>query len=171
MSLSGEMRTKLEEVRCAVSRALDNFCQEDKDLLQRNANERSITHKIAEHLQREFAEYHVDCEYNRRGKEVKRLKTLCCQSVSPDATESVTVYPDIIVHERGKQLNLLVIEAKKSNNRNGQEFDDLKLTEFTGSDEYRYEFGLFLILDITDKCVKQAKWYHRGEDVTAELTE
>lgn len=36
----------------------------DRDLLVMDVNERSISHKLAEHLAREFDEWDVDCEYN-----------------------------------------------------------------------------------------------------------
>ncbi len=48
-----------------VNNSIQCFLDEDRYLLENNINERSITHKLAEHLQTEFRDYHVDCEYNK----------------------------------------------------------------------------------------------------------
>jgi len=53
------------EVKYSVDRALTKLLQNDSLLVELNANERSITHKLAEYLQLEFAAWNVDCEYNR----------------------------------------------------------------------------------------------------------
>ena len=56
-----------EDVKRRVIAAICALYRHDRELLDVDANERSITHKLAEHLQREFPEWHVDCEYNRVG--------------------------------------------------------------------------------------------------------
>ena len=40
-------------------------------LLEIGTNERSVAHKLAEYLQQEFPNRHVDCEYNRHGERIK----------------------------------------------------------------------------------------------------
>jgi hypothetical protein len=45
--------------------------REDKDLINNSANERSISHNLAEYLQNYFRDLNVDCEYNRHGDVVK----------------------------------------------------------------------------------------------------
>ena len=79
-----------EDVKRRVIAAICALYRHDRELLDVDANERSITHKLAEHLQREFPGWHVDCEYNRVGREPRRL-------------EAKTVFPDIIVHRRGNR--------------------------------------------------------------------
>jgi len=157
----------LKEQLCKVCKALAWFFQEDTDLLDHDVNERSITHKIAEHLQKEYERlgYKVDCEYNREGHNVKRLNSLgikspCC---SADDTDAVTVYPDIIVHKRGKRDNLLVIEVKKTNHCGTNKFDIKKLKAFTSDKQFRYKLGLFLVVDVSEKGRITMLWFTDGK--------
>lgn len=128
-----------EEIKQRVIAAIARFYRHDPELLDVDVNERTITHKLAEYLQDEFPEWHVDCEYNRRGDQVKRLN-LSNWHVSPEDMEAKTVFPDIIIHRRRTDANLVVIEVKKSGG--GEKTKDLeKLRAFTGD---LYYFGLFL---------------------------
>lgn len=150
-----------EEVSRKVEEALRNFLKEDKYLLCENVNERSISHKLAEHLQKQFEDFDVDCEYNRHIGNVKRLR-------DPYDLEAKTVYPDIIVHKRGiDNGNLLVIEIKKSSsNVNEEERDILKLKRFTNkSKNFRYEFGLFIQFDVCKKSVGNVRCFTNGKEV------
>jgi len=150
----------LEDVRHRILNAIVNLYRYDKELLEVNANERSITHKLAEHLQREFPQWNVDCEYNRLGRDVKKLN-LNFGSIQPDDLEAKTVFPDIIVHHRGTQENLLAIEVKKAHaetNTNDRE----KLLAFAQDERYRYQFGLFLRLGPTG-CT-EIQFYVEGKD-------
>ncbi len=62
-----------EDVKARLTEAMRDFLREDHELLSVNASERSMTHKLAEHLQEKFGDkWHVDCEYNRRESEIKR---------------------------------------------------------------------------------------------------
>lgn len=126
----------IRKLHSAYCRLLRN----DIALLELNANERSITHKLAEYLQSEFQEWHVDCEYNRKGKLPKRLIGIK-ENVSTDDTCGKTVFPDIIVHHRGTTNNLLVIEAKKCITTGGSE-DEEKLKAYKGEHEYRFAFAV-----------------------------
>ncbi len=70
------------ELHIKVETALREFFRNDIDLLCRDVNERSITHELAEHLQRQFEDLKVDGEYNRHGGRTK--KDDCNRSVIPD---------------------------------------------------------------------------------------
>ena len=61
------------EIRRKVQSAIDKFKQRDSVLLEIDVNERTMTHKLAEYLQQEFQEWDVDCEYNRKIKDLKKL--------------------------------------------------------------------------------------------------
>ncbi len=149
-----------EEVRQKVQRALNRLRESDCFLIQANTNERTISHKLAEYLQAEFLPLKVDCEYNRHGEEIKRLE-VPRDNINWDDTEARTVFPDIVVHERGNdEQNLLVIEVKKSSNAQNQQFDRIKLMAFT-MPPYRYRFGLFLIISM-DITPDYMKWYRNG---------
>ncbi|XOB98390.1 hypothetical protein ACMC9I_10890 [Deinococcota bacterium DY0809b] len=131
----------LEDIKERVLSAVVDLFKYDSDLLDRETNERSITHKLAEHLQRKFPEWNVDCEYNRLFSKTKKIsyptqeiiekitepiieisthkaeKAKSKKSVAADMaadTKARTVFPDIIVHKRGRRENLVVIEVKKT---------------------------------------------------------
>jgi hypothetical protein len=119
------------DVEQKLRRALKPVAEKDRELTERDANERSISHKLAEYLQREFCDWHVDCEYNREGHKPKRLTVPECPGqTSPSDIYARTIYPDIIVHRRGRRKNLLVIEVKKEGNPVGAECDKKKLEAF-----------------------------------------
>jgi hypothetical protein len=118
------------ELTTRINRAIAAFGAKDLLLLGLDANERSMTHKLAEHLQRQMPNWTVDCEYNRLGDKTKRIIRDENDLVPKSDTNCETVYPDIIVHRRNTTDNLLVIEAKKSNNPNGSEDDKNKLRDF-----------------------------------------
>jgi hypothetical protein len=135
--------TKKEVVR-RVHAAYDALIKYDRALLEVDANERSITHKLAEHLQTEFHGWNVDCEYNRNGSLPKRLKS-SGDSVSTDDTEGKTVFPDIIVHHRQSKDNFVVIEAKKSSTVSTSE-DKAKLRDYVS--EHGYQFAFIVVFPV-----------------------
>jgi hypothetical protein len=115
----------------------------DRSLLIRDASERAISHRLALYLEEKFPNHNVDCEYNRDGRAPKMLRTIeriiqpRRRCLNLRSTIAVTVYPDIIVHQRETNAeNLLVIEVKKSSNRLGPRFDCAKLRGFR--EEYGY---------------------------------
>jgi hypothetical protein len=85
----------------------------------------------------------VDCEYNRDRHETKRLRFRgpCARSSETDGSP---VYPDIIVHRRGTDPNILAIEIKKSTSFVSDDCDIEKLSAFR--DELGYVAALFLRL-------------------------
>jgi hypothetical protein len=132
-----------EEVRQAVSAALQRVRDEDTDLLRLDVNERSITHCLGMYLQEAVNDpWDVDVEYNRIGEDddvTKRLPEEMLQDESQGA-----VYPDVIVHQRGSEDdNLLVIEAKKSSN--STDGDRQKIQAYL--QHLDYDFGLFVRFD------------------------
>src|SRR4030042_3754738 len=53
-----------EEIEYKIKIALGILFKNDSFLLEKDVNERSISHKLAEYLQEQFPDYDVDCEYN-----------------------------------------------------------------------------------------------------------
>lgn len=148
-------------------RASLNFAKRERTLLEANVNERSLTHKLAEHLQAVFPSWNVDCEYNRLGQMVKRLPR--AEETTTDDTEGRSIFPDIIVHKRGANQNLLVIEAKKTTNQLTGDVEKLcGLTAQSGS--YAYEIGLHLIIDCEQARIDEATAYINGAQ-NREITE
>jgi hypothetical protein len=130
------------DVEERVRAALDTLLEQDGFLLFADVNERSITHRLAMYLQSLFPEWNVDCEYNRDGHDPKELD-LPVSGANEYDTDATTVYPDIIVHKRDSQNNLLVIEAKKStSSRRDIQFDLVKLEQYRR--QLRYEHALFV---------------------------
>jgi hypothetical protein len=97
-----------------VESAMQEFDASDRYLLEHDVNERTISTCLAHHLQSKFDEWNVDCEYNRVGDTPKRLQ-VPRDGACWDDTSARTVFPDIIVHQRGPDgPNLLVLELKKA---------------------------------------------------------
>ena len=130
-----------EQINQAIRAALVTLLRSDSELLIFDVNERSITHRLAVYLEEYFPGWNVDCEYNRDHEDPKRLDLQRRDTNSAD-TQATTVFPDIIVHKRGTDQNLLVIEMKKSSNPEGDEFDFQKLNEFKG--QLGYQFAIFI---------------------------
>jgi hypothetical protein len=150
-------------VRQRVEAALNKLRHQDPFLVEANTNERTISHKLAEYLQDEFPNWNVDCEYNRHGHDIKKLRNVDVPNddVGWNEPEAKTIFPDIIVHERNTDKNnLLVIEVKKSSNAESRQFDKDKLTALT-KDDYRYRFGLLLEISM-NKTVDVLEWYADG---------
>lgn len=154
------------QLRNKVEKSLKLLLKNDSFLLHSNAHERSITHKLAEYLQLEFPEWNVDCEYNRNGHEsVKKLADWTIkheEELDKDQNNEKNVFPDIIVHQRGKQNNLLVIEVKKSENNDKGYSDKDKIQAFR--DELKYEYGLFIIFKTDKKSgIENLEWFPSEE--------
>jgi hypothetical protein len=145
-----------------VEAALDTVFEADRKLLVDDANERCITHRLAIYLEKEIAEfereYTVDVEYNRvtepNGATDSIKKRVAYDAISDecrgrrirdDDTDAQTVFPDIIVHERGSSdHNLLVIELKKTSSTDSGKCDKEKIERFR--DDLGYDYGIFLQL-------------------------
>jgi hypothetical protein len=113
--------------RDRLDSALQRLSDRDFHLLSADVNERSITHKLAEYLQAELPDWHVDCEYNRDRHDSKLLELPHRSNVSSEDVHARTVFPDIIVHHRNTQENLLVIEVKKSSSTEDESWDWKKI--------------------------------------------
>jgi len=123
------------EVETMVNAALADFHAREQYLLDNDLNERTISHRLAIHLQYRFHEWDVDCEYNRH-LDATKILDLPRDGISWDDTQGKTVFPDIIVHKRGLGPNLLVIEMKKSGP--SANFDYQKLTAYKSQIGYTY---------------------------------
>jgi hypothetical protein len=147
-----------ESVENKLSAALSKLLERDSYLLVNNENERSISHRLGMYLQEEFTQWDVDCEYNRNYEAIKSLE-LPRTDTSFDDTNAVTVFPDIIVHHRGASDNLLVVEVKKSTNRDSGNWDIQKLRAY--KDQLHYEYAVFLrLMTDTEQCgVGELRWF------------
>lgn len=151
------MEEKLQVLDSLVNQALDMLYERDMHLImncavnsrgkdeQHHVGERSIVFRFAHYLLNliddngGFAEYDLDCEYNRNGAECKALPSF------PNGT-----YPDVIIHKRGSNdKNLLVIEFKTYWNHDRSN-DKKKLLEFTDPNgRYKFKKGISFLLGNT----------------------
>ena len=135
-----EMKMNPEELRNKVDLAIDMFFARDSKLLDIDASEWAIAHRIAVYLEEPLKGWNIDCEYNRVALEGNTKR---------DA-EGIYRRPDIIVHHRGmveKEHNPLVIEVKIQNTPE----DYRKLMDFTSPPRqnrpFQYQYGLALSFD------------------------
>lgn len=133
-----------------IDAVLEQLVSCDKDILEVNINERTISHRFAVYLEPYFDEWSVDCEYNRDHDDKKTLDIFPEDNKTND-TEAKTVFPDIIVHKRMTGENLLVIEMKKSTNNidKDRNKDKHKLKAFKR--ELDYQFAIFLDIGVQGK--------------------
>lgn len=126
-----------EIVDSRIRQAISEFLKHDSPLLEFDVNERTVSHQLAIYIKSEFSDWDVDCEYNRNHDDIKRLR-LPREKVDSDDTFAQTVFPDIIIHHRGTDENLVVIEIKKSSNPQSPDRDFQKLTAFKSQLGYQY---------------------------------
>ncbi len=150
-----------QEIQSKIYEAYRQLLLNDRYLFGVDASERSLTHKLAEYMQYQFTGWNVDCEYNRDGPEVKSVypweekaeEILREIENEPEGRKrnvllnklenGLTVFPDIIVHHRGTNENLVIFEVKKSNYR-GIDDDRQKLRVYISELEYKYAFKILL---------------------------
>lgn len=150
-----------------LNKALGNLFIRDHHLLQVEASERSITHKLGEYLRLYLDDrldqslnseprISVDCEYNRFGTQglPKRLPLYTDLLINDEPYYLVN--PDIVIHHRGPQSdNWLVIEVKTFFNHRPAVvlLDKLKLVGYLGHPTY-YNSGVFLDLGYSEGSPK-----------------
>lgn len=110
-------REQIEEI---LNKSVDELFERDCEIIFRdyNLHERAISHKLAIYIENHFknSDYVVDVEYNRMrdqyGNDV--IGNLIGKNLDFEAygKSSNSVYPDIIVHQRDTQNNLIEIELK-----------------------------------------------------------
>jgi uncharacterized protein YehS (DUF1456 family) len=143
-----------KEILNKIRIALDNFLKDDFYLLRHDLHERSLTHRLAICLDKQFPHWHVDCEYNRNHDErklIERVKNIiddASHRIVPEDTIAISVYPDIIVHRRGTDENLLAIEVKKSSNNISEKYDKEKLLAF--KEQLGYHHTIFIKIGTTE---------------------
>ena len=149
--------------------AMKKLRQKDIALIDVDANERSISHRLALYIEGQFEGWDVDCEYNRYGYGDKKailnedlLNHWRRFPVSLSDQDAKSIFPDIIVHHRCTNKNLLVVEVKKSTTDWNSELDVQKLVALTLKKyKFAYEFGLRLVISMNDTNDKY-EWYQDG---------
>ena len=162
-----------EQVIQAVETSLKRLVTDDEYLLRSDVNERSLSHRFAIYLQEEVARWNgswnVDCEYNRDiegGNDYSKKLDFSAAELdhfhpSFDDEDASTVFPDVIVHQRGRPGssggNLIVIEMKKTSSRDNGTFDKtIKLPRYCSQLEYRY--AAFVMLETQGQPSYKLEW-------------
>lgn len=135
------MRTELDK----VVTALREFYARETFLIEKDLGERTLTHRLAVHLESQFPGWEVDCDYDRLGERTLRLPHGTI--VSTDDHLAKSVYPDIVVHQRDIPNNLLAIEVRKASNHQPPGHDQQKLRALTDPHIwFAYGIGVYLVL-------------------------
>ena len=135
------MQTELNKVVTALA----ELYLREAFLFERDLGERTLTHRLAVHIEKQFAGWDVDCDYNRLGERTLRLPHGTI--VSTDDQFGKSIYPDIVVHQREIPNNLLAIEVRKAANHQPPEHDRHKLRALTDPHLwFAYWIGVYLVL-------------------------
>ncbi|GAB3732312.1 hypothetical protein [Spirosoma lituiforme] len=170
-----------EELFDYINRAAQRVLERDSWLLKKDLSERSISHKLAEHLQALVVDFDVDCEYNGNAQEDDRKKIYLLnedlrqagflreEEAGKDPVDRA-VFPDIIVHKRGShEQNMCVIEVKKSTSRVSFQYDRLKLMAYTShlyGNELSYQLGVFVCFQTnSDELNFEVRYFREGEEI------
>src|SRR5712671_4196313 len=149
------MQTELNKV---VS-ALAEFYARETHLLEKDLGERTLTHRLAVHLEKQFSGWQVDCDYNRLGERTLRLPHGTI--VSTDDHLGKSIYPDIVVHQREIPNNLLAVEVRKASNHQPVEHDQHKLQALTDPHIW-FAYRIGVLLTLAKKNVAMSEVYVGG---------
>ncbi len=153
-----EINYNIDKIKEIIDKTINLILIKDKTLFEDAANERTISGKLSTYLASEFPNMEVDPEYNRDMHEVKRL-------------EQKRINPDIVIHHRVSEDNLLVIEIKKSPPYS-LSYEEVKkdierLKKMTSDSKYHYKFGLFILFYVGEDFRKNPilKYYQNGKEL------
>ncbi|MCB0197415.1 MAG: hypothetical protein KDJ65_36040 [Anaerolineae bacterium] len=172
------------EIEGLIAESIGELFDKDLFLLKEDVSERAITHKLAEYIQIRITNLNVDCEYNRdvtKGSGSPKAVNMLRRPTQAELKKAIdledieqlletSTYPDIIVHRRGSNdVNLLVIEVKKTKSSVNHEHDYQKLKAFTENTEnnsYNFTHGIFILFETGCEHPKapNLKWFSRGEE-------
>jgi hypothetical protein len=139
--LQREMQAELDKVVAA----LGDFYARETWLLEHDLGERTLTHRVAVYLEKQYEGWEVDCNYDRLGERTLRLPK--GSIVSTDDRLGKSIFPDIVVHRRAIPENLLAIEVRKATNHQPPEHDQHKLRALTDPHLwFAYRIGVYLVL-------------------------
>ena len=139
--MQAEMQAELNK----MVGALNEFYARETHLFERDLGERTLTHRLAVQVEKQFPGWEVDCDYNRLGERTLRLPKGTI--VSTDDEIGKSIYPDIVVHQRSVPSNLIAIEVRKTSNHQPLEHDRQKLRALTDPHIwFAYWIGALVIL-------------------------
>jgi hypothetical protein len=150
------MQTELDKVVAA----LKEFYTREAFILAHDLGERTLTHRLAVCMERQFSGFEVDCNYDRLGARTLRLPHGTI--VSTDDHLGKSIYPDIVVHQREIPNNLLAIEVRKANNHQPIEHDEQKLHALTDPHLW-FAYWIGVLLTLGKSAVTSSEVYVAGK--------
>jgi hypothetical protein len=151
----GDMQNELGKVVAA----LQEFFAREGFLMERDLGERTLTHRLAVYIEKQFSGWEVDCDYDRLGDRTMRLPH--GSIVSTDDHYGKSVYPDIVVHQRDIPNNLLAIEVRKASNHQPIEHDQHKLKALTDPHLW-FAYSIGIMVTLASKHVAHSEVYAGG---------
>jgi len=142
----------LAHVSAKLKRSVYKLYSDDAQLIVGKAHEQAVTACLKRYLHDEFPELDVDCEYNRDDRNADDIKR---------DRDGTAMRPDIVVHRRRTQTNLLVIEVKPYWSTVAREEDFARLGHLT-SDEFKYSLGVHVDLGLDGPTFT---WFSEGRPV------
>jgi len=149
------MQTELNKLVAA----LQEFYAQEAFLLEKDLGERTLTHRLAVYLEKQYPGWQVDCDYNRLGERTLRLPHGTI--VSTDDTLGKSIFPDIVVHQRAIPNNLLAVEVRKASNHQPIEHDQQKLRAMTDPHIW-FAYWIGVLLTLSRKSVEMCEVYAAG---------
>ena len=149
------MQTELNK----VVDALKEFYARETHLLEKDLGERTLTHRLAVYVEKQFPGWEVDCDYNRLGERTLRLPKGTI--ISTDDHFGKSVYPDIVVHQRDIPNNLLAIEVRKASNHQPPEHDQHKLRALTDPHLW-FAYRIGVLLTLAKRAISSSEVYIGG---------
>ena len=156
---------KIIELMHIFEKAKEKFLKDEKEIIRIDINERTLSARLMFHLQilllenesykETYKPYSVDCEYNRMNEyKIKALKRYENFEIDDNSDKIRKIFPDIILHKRKEEDNLIVIEMKKStsNNIDCKEKDRERLkimTNLNDPNNFNYTLGVYFEVDTT----------------------
>ena len=157
------MNKEIFELMDIFEKAKNKFLKEEKEIIEIDINERTLSARLMFHLQtilledklyrEKYKTYSVDCEYNRINEyKIKTLKRYENFEIDDNSDKIRKIFPDIILHKRKEEDNLIVIEMKKStsNNKDCKEKDRERLkimTDLNEPNNFNYTLGVYFEVD------------------------
>jgi hypothetical protein len=139
--------------------ALQEFYARETYILERDLGERTLTHRLAVLVEKHFAGWEVDCDYDRLGERTIRLPHGSVSSTDDHLGKSI--YPDIVVHQRDIPNNLLAVEVRKASNHQPIEHDQHKLRALTDPHLW-FAFSIGVFVTLAKKNVTFSEVYAGG---------
>lgn len=150
------MHTELDKIVAA----LKEFYAREAFLFEHDLGERALTHRLAVHVERQFPDYEVDCEFDRLGP--RTLNMPRGSIVSTDDHLGKSIYPDLVVHQRSVPSNLLAIEIRKASNHQPVEHDRHKLRALTDP-HFWFAYWIGVLLTLGKNNVVSSEIYASGK--------